>query len=201
MARPITTAMAAQLVAAAKSVALFMQAQFASGTIYLWTGLGTKVWNGQTWSGMGSAGSGPGMLSVQLGGESVAIASAQTIFTLSGINPALLSLVLTEGGHNLTGTMWFACLDGSGNVIGDPLPVDSGLLDQIEIVETVLGPAIKFTYQNRLADLERPRLRYYTDTDQQELSPGDLGFQFVPQVQEWTGTWGTANGNSAVGGT
>jgi hypothetical protein len=57
----------------------------------------------------------------------------------------------------------------------------------LEIGETA---TITLTIQNRLADWERPRLRRYTDEDQQSVYDGDLGLQFVAQMAEKTIYWG-----------
>ena len=46
--------------------------------------------------------------------------------------------------------------------------------------------------ESRLADWERPRVSRYTDADQQQRFPGDLGCRFAPQMVEKELVWGRA---------
>jgi hypothetical protein len=183
--RPMTSAVLAALIASAKRPVLFYYGEFASGAVYAWTGLGPRVWNGETWLGTGGL--------IQLGSvpETTDVMAQQVVITVSGIDPETLALVLNEGGHNLAGKVWLGFLDDSGAVVADPLLLHAGLLDITEITENVAGPTIQLTYQNRLADFERPRLYNYTSADQQRISPGDTGFDFAPAAQEFNGSWGT----------
>jgi hypothetical protein len=44
--------------------------------------------------------------------------------------------------------------------------------------------------ENRLADLERPRVRRYNSGDQQLLFSGDKGLEFVEQMVDTSIVWG-----------
>lgn len=190
MARPLSDAVIAALDNDVKRLALFMHGEFRSADVFFWTGIGNKSWAGHTWVGKG------GLIDVSVVPESTEVMAAQVVLTVSGITPATIATVLQEGGHDLTGDLWLAFLDASDAVIADPILLDRGLLDQCQIIEKVDGPVVQLIYQNRLADLERPRLLNYTDADQQRLHPGDLGFEFVASVQEWTGRWGPIGGQA-----
>ena len=54
MSRPITAGMLGAIQASQVLPAIFVQATMASGTVYLWSGPGSVVWNGQNWQGVGS---------------------------------------------------------------------------------------------------------------------------------------------------
>jgi hypothetical protein len=51
--------------------------------------------------------------------------------------------------------------------------------------------------ENRLADWERPRLRRYTDEDQQRAHPGDKGFEFVTSTVDKDIVWPASNWSPA----
>ena len=44
--------------------------------------------------------------------------------------------------------------------------------------------------ESRLADWDRPRVRRYNHEDQQIDYPGDMGFEFVPQMATKELRWG-----------
>jgi len=184
MSRNLTPAVIAQLAASSKKLAILMHGQFKSADAYFWTGIGTLDWNGHTWLGSGA------LIDISVVPETTEIMASQIMITLSGIDSSLLALMLQEGGHNFTGDLWLAFFDGNDQLIDDPIQIDRGLYDYSELVEKADGSVLQIFYQNQLADLERPRLLNYTDADQQRLSPGDRGFEFVPKVQDWSGRWG-----------
>jgi hypothetical protein len=63
-------------------------------------------------------------------------------------------------------------------------------MDVMTIDETGETCSITLTAENRLIDLERPRVRRYTSEDQKSLHPNDKGFDFVNSLQEAEIKWG-----------
>ena len=57
MARSLTGAQLAEITAQNMRPAIFCQMLFTSGYVYVWSGIGSISWNGQTWTGIGSYGS------------------------------------------------------------------------------------------------------------------------------------------------
>ena len=51
--------------------------------------------------------------------------------------------------------------------------------------------AVAISVETRMVDLQRARAWRFTNQDQQLFSPGDLGFQFVGALQNFTVYWGT----------
>lgn len=184
MARTLTPAALAEILAQAKTVAVFFEGAFASGTVRLWSGLGDLTWNGLTWSGAGDLGTVSPIL------ETTDVQANGVRVTLSGIPAASLSLALQEARRGQTGTIWLAFLDDTGAVVADPYIAFSGRLDQPQIEDGGDTAAISIAYENRLIDLERPRERRFDHQDQQIDHPGDLGFAYVASIQQWNGVWG-----------
>ena len=186
MARSLTAGMQTELAAAAKRPVILYEGEFADGFVRFWSGVGTKTWNGETWTGAGWLGGISPI--VETGGVK---AKGMTV-TLSGVPSDLISTVLGQSRRTLPGRLWLGFLDASDNVIADPFKCFEGRLDRPVIEDGAETATISIAYENRLIDLEHPRVRRFTAEDQQIDYPGDKGFDFVPACQEWNGKWGQA---------
>lgn len=186
MSRTLTAGLLAELSAGTVRPVVFVAAEFASGTSYLWTGLGNIVWDGHTWSGAGD------LLKIEPARETVELRAETYVATLSGIKSAYLSLALQSIRRGKPLRCWLGFLDSAGAVIADPAKVFEGRVDAAEIEEGRETSTITLTAETRLVDLRRPRMRRYTPQDQQQDYPGDKGFDFVPYIQNWSGEWGRA---------
>jgi hypothetical protein len=182
--RDLTAAFIAELEAKTKSIALFYEGEFASGTIRLWSGLGTINWNGEDWLGAGQ------IASVSPIKETSEIKAEGVQFSISGIQSVFISLVLSEVEQNKQGLCYIGFIDANGGVIVDPALAFDGLLDVSALSDDGKTIVIKLNYESKLRDLERAREFRYTDESQKVLFPDDLGFEFVPSLQEWSGKWG-----------
>ena len=97
-----------------------------------------------------------------------------------------------------TGEAW--SLNQSGNpyvhlvhydeIAVDPLLSFSGKMDKPEIDDSGENCIITVRYENRLVDLQRPRIRHYTPEDQKINHSGDLGFDYVASLQDKNIPWG-----------
>lgn len=161
-----------------------VQAQFASGSIYVWSGLGTISWNGQEWLGLGTLGA-IGTLP-----ETAALQAQGITLTLSSIPSDLLGDVLNEIEHGLPATVWFGALDDDNNVIANPYAAFAGRIDAAKLNDDGQTATALISVESRLIDMSRVNERRYTLEDQQIDYPGDLGFEYVPLVQTWAGAWG-----------
>lgn len=184
MARNLAAAALGEVLAQVKTVVLFFEGVFASGTVRLWSGFGDIAWNGQTWTGIGDLGGVSPIL------ETADVQANGVRVTLSGIPAASISLALQEARRGQSGTLWLAFLDAAGTVVADPYMAFSGRLDQPQIEDGGTTATISIAYENRLIDLERPRERRFDHQDQQIDHPGDRGFEYVASIQEWNGKWG-----------
>ena len=84
--------------------------------------------------------------------------------------------------------MFLAFLDDDYQIIEDPMLAFRGRIDTQDIS---LGKEanIAVNIESRLIDWERPRVRRYTNEDQQDLHSGDKGLEFVSQMVEKEITW------------
>lgn len=184
MARDLTASMLAQVTAASLRPALFFEGEFAGPTyVRVWSGFGSKSWDSKTWTGVGHLGT------VDFPDETTDLKESGFTVGLSGIPSSLLSSVLADARFGRDGKIWFAVLDSSGAVVADPYPICAGRMDVPEISEGAETSTIRISYESRMAGLKRPRIRRYTDEDQQKEFASDVGFEYIPGLQDWNGKW------------
>ncbi len=164
--------------------AIFVEGNFVSGPLYVWSGSGSVSWNGQTWMGVGSFG---GVSTIE---EGSTVEAKGITLTLSGIDPTLLTDVLSEFQVGLPVTVWLALFDQTNTLIPNPVTAFAGRMDQPAIDVDGTAATITINCENRLLDMNTPVDRRYTNEDQQLDHPGDRGFEFVNSIQEVTIYWG-----------
>src|SRR4051794_28947023 len=122
--RDITAEVQATLESAETRPAVFVEAYFATGPINVWSGLGSVVWDGKTWTGLGSLGS------IGTVEEGAAVEAKGLSLMLSGIDPAMLTGVVSEFRVGLPVRVWLGFFDAANALI--PVPVVSfvGRTDQ-----------------------------------------------------------------------
>ena len=184
MARDVTSATKAESKKLAEAKPLLLtKMQFDSGFVRLWGGRGPLDFNSETYLGVGDLGR---ISQVEEGVEQRAYGMT---FELSGISASFVSLALSEELQNRKAEFWLGFFDNDYALVLDPALVFRGRMDtmDIQIGETA---TITVTVESRLIDWNRPRIRRYTDADQQERFPGDLGFQFMSDASEKEINWG-----------
>lgn len=111
--------------------------------------------------------------------------------SLSGIGPQFLTQLMAENYQGRTANLYLALLDSGYRVIDDPTLIFRGIIDQVS-VSVGEAAVISMTAQNELARWETPRIRRYTDADQQSIYPGDTGLRWVTAATEREIYWGKA---------
>ena len=153
-----------------------------SGSVRLWNGYTDLDIGGDTFVGSGS------FLSVSSVEETAEIAARGITMTLSGMDASLISLALAENYQNRAARVYLGAIQSNGTI--QSYQVFGGRLDVMTIEESGETATISVTAENRLIDLERPRVRRFTSEDQKALFPGDLGLDFVNDLQDKTLDWG-----------
>jgi len=176
--------MAAAVVAPELRPALFVQAQFRSGPLYVWSGFGTYTWNGHSWMGIGTLGS------ISTIEEGSTVEARGITLNLSGIDPALLSSVLGDFQLGTAVVVYLGLFTSAGALIADPVISWAGRMDQPLIDVGMETATITINCENRLFDLNIAVDRRYTNEDQHLDYPTDRGFEFVNAIQEQAIYWG-----------
>ena len=188
MSRTLTAATLAELSKGHVDVALFVEAEFASGTVRFWSGMGDISWNGVTWTGAGA------LLSVQPAAEVSDITAQGAVISLTGVDQAVISLALSDRRQGKPVRCWVAFLDSADppQVIADPASLFDGRMDVMLIKPGAEFATVTIKAESRMRDLLRASNRRWTHEDQQIRFPGDLGFEHIAKLQQWDGTWGDA---------
>lgn len=184
--RPMSAAMEAALDGDILYLVYFFEIGFASSTLRLFTGLpGTTYdWNGETWTGVGWL---LGMSELEETTETKA-----TSFTLgTPANEVLIATFLLHFRKNRPVTVWQGLKDpASGALLEDPVIIAAGFTDLNQIGVDPKNPTITVSSETRIADLERARVRRYTDEDHRIDWPEDRFFEYVGKLADKVLTWG-----------
>ena len=152
-----------------------------------WSGFGELQWNGHTWYGAGNLGK---VSSVE---ETTELRATGASFQLSGIPADLIQKVSTFPIQGHKAELYLGFMDADfETLIMDPVLIFDGRMDTAEIADGGETATITITAESRLRDLERSRIRRYTDSDQQSRFPGDKGLEYVPSLQDKRLVWGRA---------
>lgn len=175
----------------------------------LWTGQGTLVLEDSTsWIGTGN------LLDISAIEETAELAVKGATLTLSGVPSEVLSLALSEPYQGRVCNIYFGTLsqgtllqESSSYILlqdGSRIELEtgekgfneifSGYMDQMNIEESGETSTIQLLVENKLVDLERARVARFTSGYQKSIYAGDLGLDFVEDLQDKQIPWGRKSG-------
>lgn len=178
MARDLTSGMITELTSPILHPIVLVKLEFDSGDVTLWNGIGSLLFGGDTYIGGGD------LMVVGTSVESLELKAVGLEMSLSGIPSSLISIALAEDFQERFGTVWLGALDTSFSLVVNPEPVFKGRMDTMDIKEGPITSIIVLKLENRLADMQRPSERAYTSLEQKLDFPGDLGFDFVSDLND-----------------
>jgi hypothetical protein len=191
MARGITAAVKAEVSRKEIIPVMFYEGEFLSGPVRVWSGPYAIAWNGNTWAGLGK------LCSVTPVTESAGLRADGIVCTVSGVPNDLVQKALNECRHSHHGTLWLGFLDRNRKLVADPTVFYYGKMDVPTVKKGRKTSSIGFGYEKELL-AKNPEPRRNTHEDQQIDYPGDLGFQYVNDLQDKT--LSTGSGASGVSG-
>ena len=154
-----------------------------NGDVAVWSGIGDIVssvsGSSITYIGVGEF----AMISPMK--ESQDLAARGINLSLSGIPSALLSILLgdVEQGRSVSVFMGFFN-ESTRTTINNEFELFNGIVDIPTVAESGDTATIAISAENRLIDLGKVRVRRYTQEDQARDDVTDLGFEFVPSLQD-----------------
>lgn len=182
---------------------------FDEGTVRLWTGSGDLSIAGITYTGVGT------LLGISSVEETADLSARGVELTLSGIPSSLLSLALSSTYQGRECDLLFGLFvtdellkedstflspnyllqeDGSKIqlelVFGSLINVFTGYMDKMDITESGETSVISLKVENKLITLERPRDARYNSAFQKSIYSGDLGLDYVEDLQDKKIPWG-----------
>ena len=183
MSRTLTSDVNTALQAAHALQTVFVQLELDSGTLYLCNAPYTVTWNGHDWLGLGRLGQ------IEPVEEAGQLEARSISMQMSGIPAAMVSIAMGEHYQGRTAKLWLGVYNLTTRaILADPVGPISYLIDNMTL-EIGATATITLTAQSRLADWDRPRLKYFNDADQQADHPGDLFCQFAEEMVEKTIVW------------
>ena len=181
MARNLTSAFDTAIQQDEVHPVMIVKVNTSGGDVRVWSGIGNLAYDSETYIGTGTFGG------VSTQSERVDLSATGVTLSLSGIPSDLVSTALGQIQQGRLCQVWMALLNTStGALIADPYELFAGFSDVTILTEQADTATIAIQAENRLVDLERARIRRYTDEDQKSDSAnsGDKGFEFVPGLQD-----------------
>jgi hypothetical protein len=148
--------------------------------LYMWSGIGDLELNNKTYVGVGE------LLQISELRESSDIAAYGATLTLSGIDPDTIHLALAEPYQGRKAVVRFGVIQ-SGSY--STAVTYTGEMDQMNISYTPDSVSISLEVESRLVDLQRARIRRYTDADHRSRFENDISFSFVTRLQNESLEW------------
>ena len=190
--RTLSADMVTEVTATQLAPILLANLQF-STPVYLWSGYGQLGYGGVTYLGIGTLGT------ISPVEETTDLAARGIMMRLSGVPTVNVALALTENYQGRACTILFGALSPTaGTLISSPVTVFQGKMDVMQISDDGQSAELTMTAESRLMDFKRPREIRYTDEEQQNLFAGDVGLEFVNDIQEKPIYWGNPNQTQGV---
>lgn len=172
--RDITVAATTAAEAAQSTLLLFVEMDFSSGFVRVTNAAYDVTWNSLAWQGVGFLGA------VREVRETLGIEATALEFSISGVDPANIGIALGEHYQGRSARMWAGFID-AGAIVISPVLLFVGRMDTMQIQDGETAQ-ITVTAESRLASWSRPKVRRFSDSDQQAEFPGDLGLQYISEL-------------------
>jgi len=190
MARNITDAFNTAIINKVVRPIMAVELDFSDGVLRMWNGYGnltmTADGSSKTFTGQGD------LLSLTSIDESSTLSMSGITLTLAGVKSSLISTALSANYTNKNGAVYLGLFDSSQNVVADVYTIFKGKMDVLNIQEGHDTTVITLQLESRLVTFEKPSNRMYTLEDQQVDFANDVGFEFIPDLQDKEIIWGKA---------
>lgn len=184
MSRDMSAGMEAEIQKPVLKPLLLAYADYRSGAVYTHNGRGTIAWDGHDWIGVGE------FLSLDGFDENSDGSSSQATVTLSGVNDDQVAIAYSDDYQGRTAKLWLAAVDESGDLIADPVPIVSGMMNTMADQSSGDTATLQLTIETQMLSQRRTRNWRLTDGHQQLLFPGDLGLEYVAGLAQAKLNWG-----------
>lgn len=184
MTRDLSPAVVAEIAKPSIHPRFFVELDFLSAPVRLWTGLGQFEWDGKTWTGAGDL----------LGFDEIEEASdgsATTVtLTVSGIPSNLTGPIYQDQWQGRSAYIWFGLLDSSGSIVEEPIMLRQGVMDTLNDADDGKSATFSLAIQTEALDQGNNRSWRLTNEIQQEFFPGDKGLEYTVALQKVPLRWG-----------
>tara|TARA_R110000824_G_scaffold322351_1_gene509043 strand:- start:725 stop:1303 length:579 start_codon:yes stop_codon:yes gene_type:complete len=190
MARDITSAFNTAIKSTNVRPIFAVELEISDGTLRFWGGYGsltmTAGGSSKVFTGTGDL---LGFTPIQ---ETSTLQMSGVTVSLTGIKSSIISSILSAQYTNRNGTIYMGLFDSSKSVIADVYTLFKGKMDVANIQEQADTSIVTLNIESRLVQFDLPLNRLYTLEDQQVDFANDLGFEFIPDLQDKEIIWGKA---------
>lgn len=188
MARDITTAFNNAIKSEVVRPIFAIELEISDGTLRFWGGYGsltmTAGGSSKTFTGTGD------LLGFSTISENSTLQMSGLTITMTGIKSSIISSILSADYTNRNGTLYMGLFDLSRSVIADVYTLFKGKMDVANISEGPKTSTVTLNIESRMVQFDLPLNRMYTLEDQQVDYPNDVGFEFIPDLQDKEIVWG-----------
>jgi hypothetical protein len=162
----------------------FVSMDFPSGFLRAHTRIGTLTWGGYDWVGVGNFGN------VSEIPEDAMLRPNGVTISLSGVDAGIVTAAVFEAYHGRAVNVYTGFLNvATLALVADPQLEFRGLMDTMTVELGAETGSITVQCEGELARWQRHSGRLFTHESQQEIFPGDRGFDQVPFIQNRTVSW------------
>lgn len=165
--------------------------------VYVWSGRGILEFpdadgNNRTWLGAGDVGT------IDTVGEATDGSAQGMRVSLLNVPSEFRDDIADQATRGVLFEVDLGALDMTyQNIVGTTL-LWKGRLDKYDITDSGSSITVELTGESRAIDQRRPAIKRFTDEYQQRQHPGDLFFQYVPQMTEVSILWAQGEQNSVT---
>lgn len=152
---------------------------FDGGPIRLWSGVGDRTINSNTFTGTGS------LLDIGPADEVSDLSAKSMAVTLTGLDSSIISLAIDEPYQRRKANVYLG--EQSDDSV---VQIFSGLMNTMNIEDTGEMATVQVTIESNLVELERAANWRYTNENHQSRYDGDTFFSFVQAIQDQKIAWG-----------
>ena len=187
MTRTLASGMTTEVAKQQLAPIMFVSMDFQSGFVRAWNGIGTISWSGYDWVGGGQ------FMAISSIEETQSVEATAINLTLSGVPSAMVAIAYADYSQGRAVRVYLGMMNVSaGTIISDPIQIFAGRMDLIGDSDDGNTATITVTAESNLADLDRVRVRYYTDQDQQRIFEADRSLRYMSSIQDRPVYWGVA---------
>ena len=151
--------------------------------VYVHSGVGTITYNTNDYLGVGGFGS------ISAATETEQLRPTALTLTLSGIDSNYISEALDSGNYGDRVSIYCGYSDDSFSLVDDPWLIWGGFYE-FSSIEQGVDVSVSITVQHDLSLLSEKDGGRYTDEDQQSRFSGDVGFEFITEINGLKLFWG-----------
>lgn len=182
--RPFPAALASALSAANVTPLYFGKFEFAGGTLYLHTGLGTITWGGQDWTGAGD------LASIDQVEEGMALSPYALRLMLTGMPSQVSTEAMGENYYRRPVTLYLGALNPEFQLVSNPAEIFFGYIEDMPVsIGGEDGDRILCTVESELAIFDRPGNLRYTQAQLEADHPGDKGLEYLEYMVDVRPIW------------